>query len=119
MAAVSLVFPSPRAPWSRTLRRVASPDAARGHERARRPAPLRSARRDEFTRLWDARSMPRLSCCAMNSSTTVLIVGLTLAMLAAGLTVEAQQAPPPKHDPYAGMERSGRIPKVDLPDDVP
>ena len=54
----------------------------------------------------------------MTSYRTILILGLTLAMLAAGLAVEAQE-PPPKHDPYAGMERSGRIPKVELPDDVP
>lgn len=55
----------------------------------------------------------------MNSYRTILVLGLALAMLAAGLAVEAQEPRPPKHDPYEGMERSGRIPKVELPDDVP
>ena len=51
---------------------------------------------------------------------TTLLFGLSLILLAAGLAVEAQEeARPTKHDPYEGMERSGRIPKVRLPEDVP
>ena len=54
----------------------------------------------------------------MNAHRNILISGLVLAMLAVGLVVEAQEAAPPKHDPFQGMERSGRIPKVPLPDDL-
>src|SRR5919197_2889698 len=59
MAAVSLVFPSPRAPWSRTLRRAGSLEAGSGHDRARRLAPRRRARRDGFTPTVVASPMPR------------------------------------------------------------
>ena len=55
----------------------------------------------------------------MDSIRTALILGLTLAILAAALVVEAQEAVPPTHDPFQGMERSGRIPKVLLPEDLP
>jgi hypothetical protein len=55
----------------------------------------------------------------MSSRKRALIVGLTLAMLATALVVEAQDAGRPKHDPFQGMERSGRIPKVPLPADLP
>ncbi len=55
----------------------------------------------------------------MNSTRTTLIVALTLAILAARLVAEAQEAGPSKHDPLQGMEPSGRIPKVPLPDDLP
>src|SRR6266540_7310030 len=50
---------------------------------------------------------------------TTLIVALAIAILAARLVAEAQEAGPPKHDPLQGMEPSGRIPKVPLPDDLP
>lgn len=33
--------------------------------------------------------------------------------------VAAQEAGPPPHDPFQGMEPSGRIPKIVLPEDVP
>lgn len=49
----------------------------------------------------------------------MLIVGLALALLAAAHAAAAQEAGPPDHDPFQGMERSGRIPKVLLPEDVP
>ena len=55
----------------------------------------------------------------MTSHRAALLVGLTLARLAVGLPVEAQDAGSQKHDPLQGMERSGRIPKVPLPDDLP
>jgi hypothetical protein len=55
----------------------------------------------------------------MTSHRAALIVGLALALLASGLPTEAQDAGPPKHDPMQGMDRSGRIPKVALPDDLP
>jgi Omp85 superfamily domain len=55
----------------------------------------------------------------MTSHRTTLILGLALALLATGLVVEAQEGSPPKHDPFQGMEPSGRIPKVPLPDDLP
>lgn len=55
----------------------------------------------------------------MNSHRTIVIFGLALAILAAGLVVEAQEADPSRHDPFQGMEPSGRIPKVLLPDDLP
>lgn len=55
----------------------------------------------------------------MNSHRTTVIFGLALAILAAGLVVEAQEADPSGHDPFQGMEPSGRIPKVLLPDDLP
>jgi hypothetical protein len=55
----------------------------------------------------------------MNSHRTTLIFGLALAILAAGLVVEAQEAGRSSHDPFQGMEPSGRIPKVPLPDDLP
>jgi Omp85 superfamily domain len=48
-----------------------------------------------------------------------LIVALVLAVFAARFVAEAQEAGPPKHDPLQGMERSGRIPKVPLPEDLP
>jgi Omp85 superfamily domain len=47
------------------------------------------------------------------------VVALTLAVVATALTAEAQQAGSPIHDPLQGMEPSGRIPKVPLPDDLP
>jgi hypothetical protein len=50
---------------------------------------------------------------------SVLIVGLAFAMIVAGRVVEAQETAPSRHDPLQGMERSGRIPKVPLPDDLP
>ena len=49
---------------------------------------------------------------------TALIFALALAILTAGVVVEAQEADRPRHDPYQGMERSGRIPKVLLPEDL-
>lgn len=55
----------------------------------------------------------------MNSPSGILILGLSLIILAAAPSVEAQDAGRPAHDPYQGMERSGRIPKVPLPDDLP
>ncbi len=55
----------------------------------------------------------------MNSTRTTLIVALAIAILSARLVAEAQEAGPPKHDPLQGMEASGRIPKVPLPDDLP
>ena len=48
-----------------------------------------------------------------------LVVALSLAIVATTPAAEAQQANPPPHDPLQGMEPSGRIPKVPLPDDVP
>src|ERR671910_3294799 len=54
----------------------------------------------------------------MKSHKTV-IFGLALAILAARLVVEAQEAGPSRHDPFQGMEPSGRIPKVPLPEDLP
>ncbi len=39
--------------------------------------------------------------------------------MATALTAAAQPAEPPRHDPLQGMEPSGRIPKVPLPDDLP
>ncbi len=47
---------------------------------------------------------------------TRLIAAVALAIVATALA-EAQQSAPP-HDPLAGMEPSGRIPKVALPDDL-
>ena len=47
------------------------------------------------------------------------MVALVLAIVATTLAAEAQQPSPPRHDPYQGMEPSGRIPKVALPDDLP
>jgi hypothetical protein len=55
----------------------------------------------------------------MDSHRTTLVFALALAILAAELVVEAQEAGPFKHDPLQGMEPSGRIPKVALPDDLP
>ena len=55
----------------------------------------------------------------MNSHRATLIFGLALAILAARLVVEAQEAGPSRHDPFQGMEPSGRIPKVPLPEDLP
>src|SRR5262245_39183939 len=55
----------------------------------------------------------------MDSHRTTLVFALALAILAAELVVEAQEANPLKHDPLQGMEPSGRIPKVPLPDDLP
>jgi hypothetical protein len=54
----------------------------------------------------------------MDLHRTTLIFGLALAILAAGL-VEAQEEGPARHDPFQGMEPSGRIPKVPLPEDLP
>ena len=45
-----------------------------------------------------------------------LVLTLTVTSLAAETPPPSE---PPKHDPYQGMERSGRIPKVELPADVP
>jgi hypothetical protein len=56
---------------------------------------------------------------SMDSHRTTLVFALALAILAAELVVEAQEAGPFKHDPLQGMEPSGRIPKVALPDDLP
>ena len=56
---------------------------------------------------------------SMNSHRTSVIFGLVFAILAAGLVVEAQEAGPSTHDPFQGMEPSGRIPRVPLPDDLP
>ncbi|MGH7308818.1 MAG: BamA/TamA family outer membrane protein [Candidatus Rokuibacteriota bacterium] len=39
--------------------------------------------------------------------------------MATALTAAAQPAEPRRHDPLQGMEPSGRIPKVPLPDDLP
>ena len=55
----------------------------------------------------------------MNSHRGAVIFGLALAILAAGFVVEAQEAGSSRHDPFQGMEPSGRIPKVPLPDDLP
>ena len=55
----------------------------------------------------------------MNSHRATVIFGLALAILAAGFVVEAQEAGSSRHDPFQGMEPSGRIPKVPLPDDLP
>ena len=44
---------------------------------------------------------------------------LALALLGAAVVSEAQVATPAPHDPYQGMEPSGRIPKVALPEDLP
>ena len=44
------------------------------------------------------------------------IVAGALAIVATALTVEAQEVP--QHDPLQGMEPSGRIPKVALPEDL-
>ena len=46
-------------------------------------------------------------------------VAVALAIVAAAPTAVAQSAEAPAHDPLQGMEPSGRIPKVALPDDVP
>ena len=56
---------------------------------------------------------------SMSPPRTSLIFGLALAIVVVGSVVEAQEATPPRHDPYAGMDRSGRIPKVELPADLP
>jgi hypothetical protein len=55
----------------------------------------------------------------MNSRRTALIFAFTLAILAARLVVDAQEEEPPRHNPLQGMDPSGRIPKVALPDDLP
>ena len=55
----------------------------------------------------------------MNSHRTIAIFGLAFAILASGPVVQAQEAGPYRHDPLQGMEPSGRIPKVPLPDDLP
>src|SRR4029453_3952291 len=55
----------------------------------------------------------------MDSHRTTLVFALALAILAAELVVEAQEAGPFKHDPLQGMKPSGRIPQVPLPDDLP
>jgi len=55
----------------------------------------------------------------MNWRRTPVIFGLAFAILAADLVVEAQEADPYRHDPFQGMEPSGRIPKVPLPNDLP
>jgi hypothetical protein len=55
----------------------------------------------------------------MNPTRTTLAVAVALAIVTATLGVEAQPAAPPKHDPLQGMEPSGRIPKVPLPEDLP
>ena len=54
----------------------------------------------------------------MNSHRTTVGFALALAILTARLVVEAQEGSP-QHDPLQGMEPSGRIPKVPLPDDLP
>jgi hypothetical protein len=48
-----------------------------------------------------------------------MVVGLGLILAATALAAEAQPMEPPQHDPLQGMEPSGRIPKVPLPDDLP
>ena len=55
----------------------------------------------------------------MNSHRTALIFVLTLTLVAAHLVVEAEDEEPSKHNPLQGMDPSGRIPKVALPDDLP
>jgi hypothetical protein len=55
----------------------------------------------------------------MNSHRTTRIFALALAILAAGPVVAAQEAGRSGHDPFQGMEPSGRIPKVPLPADLP
>jgi len=55
----------------------------------------------------------------MNSTRITLVVALTVAIATATFAAEAQEAGPRKHDPLQGMEPSGRIPKVPLPDDLP
>lgn len=45
-----------------------------------------------------------------------VVVALVLAIVATPLAARAQPAVPPAHDPLQGMEPSGRIPKVPLPD---
>jgi hypothetical protein len=55
----------------------------------------------------------------MNSSRTALFLVLTLTLVAAHLVVEAQDEEPSKHNPLQGMDPSGRIPKITLPDDLP
>jgi Omp85 superfamily domain len=54
-----------------------------------------------------------------NSTGKTLVVALGLAVVATALPAQAQQAGPPRHDPFQGMEPSGRIPKVTLPADLP
>lgn len=44
------------------------------------------------------------------------VLGLAFAIVAIAFAADAQQAPA-QHDPLAGMDPSGRIPKVDLPED--
>jgi hypothetical protein len=46
-------------------------------------------------------------------------VALAWGFLGAAPTLASQSVEPPAHDPLQGMEPSGRIPKVELPDDVP
>jgi hypothetical protein len=56
----------------------------------------------------------------MKSQRVTLTAVLALAVLGALAPAWAQEpAPPPKHDPFQGMEHSGRIPKVPLPEDLP
>jgi hypothetical protein len=54
-----------------------------------------------------------------NSHRATLIFVLALAIIAVPFAVGAQDTGRPQHDPFQGMEPSGRIPKVPLPDDVP
>jgi hypothetical protein len=55
----------------------------------------------------------------MTSQRTIRIVALALAVLAAGPVVGAEDRGGSAHDPFEGMEPSGRIPKVPLPSDLP
>ena len=55
----------------------------------------------------------------MTSRSVRVIVGVVFSMLAAAPVVEAQEPDPSRHDPFQGMERTGRIPKVALPEDLP
>jgi hypothetical protein len=45
------------------------------------------------------------------------VLGLAFVIVAIAFAADAQQAPA-QHDPLAGMDPSGRIPKVDLPEDL-
>ncbi len=55
----------------------------------------------------------------MRRAFAALIFGLVFAILAVPFAAGAQDAGQPKHDPFEGMEPSGRIPKVPLPEDLP
>ncbi|HET9489064.1 MAG TPA: BamA/TamA family outer membrane protein [Methylomirabilota bacterium] len=48
-----------------------------------------------------------------------LVLVLALALVASALDAGAQPVERPRHDPLQGMDPSGRIPKVSLPEDLP